>query len=418
MSNIKIKYISLLIISFSSLQAQVLPLDSVLANIEKGNPSLQVFGAKINALNSYAEGAKSWEAPKISSGFWMTPYNPNLWKTDSKTGLQGMGSYMISAEQMIPNGQKLKAKQDYMLSMSLEQSENKNYIKNQLFAEAKINYYEWIILKKKLAVLKENESVINLMIQSAEAHYSYNNEKVNTIYKAKARLAEIMSMILMVESEIQQKRIALNTLMNRNKNLVFETDTIYQIKNYENNIPDSISLFQRRSDLKGIDRSADILKLKQDIERVKSKPDFGVSYAHMFSFGQANVFSLMGTITVPIVPWASKEYKSNIKGIDYEIAELKWQKQNITNEVMGKLVGISVAIKSAKKQIKAYDESIIPALRNNLKTSQLAYEQNTENLFVVLDAWEALNMAKIEFFNKVNDLLKFQVEYERELEQK
>lgn len=418
MRNIKATCTVLLIVGWIlPLQAQVFPLDSVFVYIEKNNPMLQLYGAKIDALNSYSDGAKNWDPPKVGTGFWMTPYNPNLWKSDGQTDFQGMGSYMVSVEQMIPNRQKLKAKQHYMQAMSSAEIENRSYLKNQLFAEAKSNYYECIILKKKRGVLREGESIMNMMIQSAEAHYTYNKEKLNTIYKAKAQLASIQNSILMTENEIQQKGVALNTLMNRNKNFSFDVDTSYQIKNYEINRIDTAHLQQNRSDLKSIDRSAAILKFKQAMERVKNRPDFGLSYAHMFSFGQQpNVFTLMGTVTIPIAPWASKEYKANIRGIDFEIAELKWQKQAAINDITGKMNSISVAIKSAKQQLKIYNEHIIPALNNNLKTSQLAYEQNKEELFVVLDAWAALNMAKLESLNEMGELLKLQVNYERELE--
>src|SRR5437762_10584363 len=84
--------------------AQTLSLDSVLSKIEKNNPTLLMYSEKINALNQYAEGSRSWEAPVVGAGMWMSPYNNPL----------GMGSFMISIEQMIPNQQKLNAKEKYM----------------------------------------------------------------------------------------------------------------------------------------------------------------------------------------------------------------------------------------------------------------------------------------------------------------
>ena len=417
MLNIKPKKLLILLMSMPAfLHAQVLPLDSVLALIERNNSMIQMYDAKASALNTYAEGATAWEAPKIGTGFWMAPYNPNLWRVDPQTGAPGMGSYMISVEQMIPNNQKLKARQSYMQSMSGEQTETKNYIKNQLFAEAGKTYYEWVILKKKLAVQKESEALINIMIQSAEAHYAYNKEKLGTIYKAKAKLAELQSMVLMTENEIEQKIVFLNSLMNRDQNILFDVDTAYQVKNYV--MPDSALISQNRSDLKAIDRSIEILKYKQSLERLKSNPDFGVRYDHMFAFGNANQFNLMAMMTLPLAPWSAKEYKANAKAIDFEIEEMELQKQSILNETAGKLSSLLLAIENSKRQVKIYAESILPALHNNFKTSQLAYEQNTEDLFVMLDAWEALNMAKMEYFNNVGALLSLQVEYERELEQK
>jgi hypothetical protein len=55
-------------------------------------------------------------------------------------------------------------------------------------------------------------------------------------------------------------------------------------------------------------------------------------------------------------------------------------------------------------------------LQKNFKTTLLAYEQNTEELFMVLDAWQTLKMAQLEYFNQVQELLLKQVEYEKENE--
>ena len=71
-----------------------------------------------------------------------------------------------------------------------------------------------------------------------------------------------------------------------------------------------------------------------------------------------------------------------------------------------------------KKQLKLYDENIIPALRNNYKTMQLGYEQNTEELFMLYDAWETLYMTQLEYTELLNKLLQLQVTLERLMEKK
>ena len=69
-----------------------------------------------------------------------------------------------------------------------------------------------------------------------------------------------------------------------------------------------------------------------------------------------------------------------------------------------------------QKQIKLYEEKIIPALRNNYSSYQLAYEQNTEELFMLFDGWETLNMTQLEYLDQLRELLLMQVELERILE--
>src|ERR1700676_5013703 len=74
---------------------QKLTLDSIFSSIAYNNPQLKMYDAQIRSQDAAAEGARNWEAPQLSTGFWMTPYNPNLWKRQSN-GSTGMGQYMVS----------------------------------------------------------------------------------------------------------------------------------------------------------------------------------------------------------------------------------------------------------------------------------------------------------------------------------
>lgn len=146
---------SILFLSLSVIvNAQVLPLDSILNTIEKNNSELKVYDAKANAYDTYATGAKALDAPQVGAGFFMTPYNTQMWNADPSMYSRGMGSFMLSAQQMFMSPQKLNASEKYMKSMSGVENEMKNATRNQLFSMAKMNYYEWILLKRKLHILK------------------------------------------------------------------------------------------------------------------------------------------------------------------------------------------------------------------------------------------------------------------------
>jgi outer membrane protein TolC len=88
----------------------------------------------------------------------------------------------------------------------------------------------------------------------------------------------------------------------------------------------------------------------------------------------------------------------------------------MVNEYSGMAYGMVNEIILKKKQLKLYEENIIPALTNNYKTMQLGYEQNTEELFMLFDAWETLNMTQLEYINQLKELLLMQVQLERTLE--
>jgi outer membrane protein TolC len=414
----KLKFsIAVFLVSISLINAQVLPLDSITAKILSNNPELKMYNSQIKAMDTYAQGARAWEAPKIGAGFFMTPYRSSMWGADKAMGYNGMGNIMIQAEQMIPNPAKIKANENYMKAMSSVESSNKDFTQNSLIAEAKINYIEWVILKKKQNVLKTNESLINYIIKTSEIRYPYEQEKLNTIYKAKASLAEINAMQLMIENDIQQKKIELNRLMNRDKNSDFDIDTTITIKNYELEIIDTANIGSKRSDVKSIEKSIALNNYKQKYEWSKSKPDFSIQYGHMFAFGNnPNLFSLMGMVSIPIAPWSSKMYKSTHAGLAFQKQAYQNQKDYIINETAGRLASLKSKIQNKKSQLKIYEKSILPALEKNYKVTLLAYEQNTEDLFVVLDARQSLQMTQLEYYNQLQELLLLQVEYEKEIE--
>jgi outer membrane protein TolC len=353
-------------------------------------------------------------APQVETGFFMAPYNTKMWKADDMS--PGMGSYMIGVSQMIPNAKKQNAEYKYMSAMSSVEKENKNYTLNQLYALAKTNYYQWLILNKKAKVANDNLLLLNYMIKSMEIRYQYNMDKLSTYYKAKSQYNELESMIIMLQNDISQKRIMLNTLMSRDKNTVFEIEETFELKEYNTQLLDTTLISKNRSDINAITRAIEINQLRVEAEKSKLLPEFGIKYDHMFAFGQQpQQFSLMGMITIPM-PWSTKMNKANISSFQIKNESLNWQKQMILNETVGMISGMYTELSNLKKQYTISEKSIIPSLRKNYDTAVLAWQNNTGDLFVVLDAWEALNMAQMDALDKLLSILNTQVEIEKQLE--
>lgn len=417
MRNIK-KYIVIgcLLINATAMVAQTLSLDAVLNSIKTNNPQLKMYDADIQSMDAAAKGAKSWMPPQINTGLFMAPYDVKMWKADEMS--PGMGAYMVGFTQMIPNASKLKADANYMNAMSSVEAENKNYTINQLNALAKANYFQWLVLDKKIKIANDNLLLLEYMIKSMEIRYQYNMDKLPTYYKAKSQYSELQSMIVMLENNISQKRIVLNTLMARDKNTAFEINPTYTLNEFNLMVTDSTSLSQNRSDVQAIEKTMELNQLKIETEKSKLLPEFGVKYDHMFAFGdRPQQFSLMGMITIPM-PWSTKMDKATINSIKIKNESLEWQKQMILNEATGMISGMQTELVNLKKQYDIAEKSIIPALRRNYDTAILTWQNNTGDLFVVLDSWEALNMAQIDKLDKLQAILSTQVEIEKQLETK
>jgi len=208
--------------------------------------------------------------------------------------------------------------------------------------------------------------------------------------------------------------------MNRDKRTDFEIDSSdYRIKSYAGQLLDSTVFLENRSDLKAIDKNINLSYLKQDAEKAKLKPEFGIRYDHMFAWAQQPwQFSLMAMVRVPLTNASQKMVKANVTSLKWEAVSLSQQKQMLLNEATGMAYGMVKEMEVKKKQLKLYADNILPALQKNYQSVQLAYNQNTEELFMLYDAWETLNMAELEYTETLGQLLSMQAELEKILEKK
>ena len=94
----------------------------------------------------------------------------------------------------------------------------------------------------------------------------------------------------------------------------------------------------------------------------------------------------------------------------------KEQKASMANEFSGLAYQMQQNIGAKRKQVKLFEENIMPALQRNYESTQLAYGQNTSELFELFDAWETLNNTQIEYINQLQQLLSMQVDLEKLLE--
>ena len=401
-------------------QAQTpMTLPEILSTVEKNNPGLKMYEAEARAFTEEAKGAYSWMAPEAGAGLFMTPYNTKEIKADPAMMKEGMGFFMISAQQMFPNRKKQDAEAAWMRSMSTVETEKKKIAYNELAYTVKKSYYEWVVLLKKQAVLDEGSRILDFMIKSAEIRYKNGLGKISAYYKAKAALANIDNMKLMLENDLQQKRIMLNSLMYRKVDAELSIDTLYSWKDFPATVLDSAYLISRRSDIQALQRSMEVNNLQRSAELAKLKPEFGIRYDHMIGLStQPTQFTIMGMVKFPLAKWSSKMNKAKAESLVWQNESLKSQQQMILNEATGMAGSAKAELETKKKQMRLYETQIMPSLRKNFQTMELSYEQNTEQLFELFDAWDALNMTQLEYLDQMKAALLLQAELEKILELK
>ena len=412
--NILTVILGLLFITVNGQDTIQLSVQNVFTEIDRAYPQLQYYESKISSIRSLVEGAKAWMPPTVALALDRFPYQFSMIKEKTPDNQAGI---MLSVQQMIPNPTKLNAKRDYLASLENVQHNDVEWQKNILHFTARLYYYRRYTAEQKLKLVKEYRELLNLLIKTAKDKYAYNQSDLGTIFKAEASLSELANMETMLLSQIAESNIGLNTLMSRDVNTTFLIDTLLTPKDYSSDYLLALDSSQvLRNDILSIQSQIQSMKLNQRWMATGSKPDFGIQFTHGQMFGMDNQFSIMGMITIPIVPWSSKMYKSEVKSMSFEIEAM--QKEKSTMQLMARqMIREKITmLMYEKKQLDNYDKNVLPSYRRNLESNLLAYRQNTGNFFILLDAWNMLLMKELERIDKMGQVFTMQSEYEYQRE--
>jgi cobalt-zinc-cadmium efflux system outer membrane protein len=415
MYNIKIKIIAvgLLLPFFASSQQQpTLSLDSVLQRIDKNNLLLQSYALKAESFKHSAKAATAWMAPMVGVGTFMTPYPGQMIMDESDKG-----SLMLQLEQDIPNPVKTNANKRYIESKGKVENETRGVTLNLYKTQAKRLYFSWLVAQQKITVLEQNEKIMQTMKKIEEIRYPFNQSKLGSVYQTMAKLEENRNMIRMQEGEIARSRAWLNSLMNEKGNAEFKIDTSYQPVFILAASLDTGVLAKARNDIRKMDYSIQSMELNIDAMKKQSRPDFKVRFDHMSPLTKVmpKAFSIMGMVSIPIAPWSSKMYKSQVKGMEYEVQAMAKEKAAMLQETQGMLYGMQFEIQSMQKRIETMESKIIPTLQKTLDVNFLSYRENKMELPVVIDAWEALTMMQTNILDEKLKLYLMIADYEKEL---
>lgn len=404
----------LVLLPFSALaqQKEVLSLPDVLQKIDSNNILLRTYGLKAEGYKYSADAATAWMPPMVGLGSFMTPYPfQKIMEARDK------GSLMLRLEQEIPNGKKLQAKKRYIQSQGNVENANRAVTLNELKAQAKSQYFNWLVALEKVRIIQQNEKVLEMMKKIEEVRYPYNQSQLSTVYRAEASIEKNRNMLFMPQSEIAKAKAYLNALMNRPGNAELQIDTVYEPRFVAAAFYDTASLATQRKDVLRMNESIHAMQLNIEAMKLERKPSFRIQYDHMspLSSMMPQAFSVMGMVSIPIAPWSKKMYQSEIKSMRSNIQAMEQERAAMLQETQGMLYGMQAEIQTMQQRIQSIEEKVIPALQKTFDASFITYQENKLTLTVVLDNWDALNMMRLDVLDEKQKLYQMIVDYEKEL---
>lgn len=393
-------------------QQEVLSLDTILQRISNSNLLLQSYNLRAESYKHKADASTAWMAPMAGVGTFMTPY-PGQQVMEGRD----KGAIMFELEQEIPNPAKLKSKKEYIESQGDVENATRGVTLNNFKAEAKNAYFSWLIAQKRIAVLQQNSRIMETMKKIEKLRYPYNQSELGGIYRADAKIEENINMIRMQEGIISRSRALLNGLMNQPGNHAFKIDSAYEVSLAIEPVIDTSSLAGRRLDILKMDKGIKSMQLNITAIKAEAKPDFKIRFGHMspLSTMMPKAFSVMGMVSIPIAPWSSKMYKSDVKAMQYEIEAMQKERGAMLQESQGMLYGMRADINTMQERINSMEQRIIPSLQKTMDAYFMNYQENKVELPRVIDSWEDVTMMLMNVLDEKLKLFQMIVNYEKEL---
>ena len=388
----------------------VFSLDTVLNRIAANNLMLQSFAYKADSYREAAAGANAWMAPMIGAGTFMTPYPGQKVMDNDK------GQLMLQLEQSIPNRAKQKAKEAWLISRSQAELAGRDVTWNDFRATAKNLYSSWQTALKKIDVLRKNEALLLMMKKIEEVRLPYNQSLLGNIYKAEAAVEENRNRIIMEEGTISEAMAMLNGMMNRQATLPFQVDTTFELV-FTPVLVDTFDLASSRKDIYRMDENIRSMFSGINAMELERKPEFRIRFDHMSPLGgmMPQAFSIMGMVSIPIAPWSSGMYKSEIRSMRSTIRSMELERGAMLQESMGRIYGMMEQIRRMQKKLLGMKENVLPALQRSMDVNLIGYQENRLGLITVIDSWEALTMMQLQVLEEEYELSKMIISYEKEL---
>ncbi len=413
MQNIRKLFWLILLIPFStSAQNEVLTLQEIFQKIDSNNILLKTYALKAESYKYRADAATAWMPPMAGVGTFMTPYPFQDVMED-----RDKGSLMLRLEQEIPNRSKLQARKKYIESQGNIENATRDITLNDFKAQAKRQYFNWLIALQKITIIQKNESVLEMMKKIEEVRYPYNQSQLSMVFRAEAEIEKNRNMLTMPEAEIAKAKAYLNALMNREGNTDFVIDTSYEPGFIPVALYDTASLATQRKDVLRMNESIRSMQYNIESMKMERKPDFKIQFDHMspLSSMMPQAFGVMGMISIPIAPWSKKMYQSGIRSMQYYIEAMEQERSAMLQETQGMLYGMQAEIETMQRRIKAMEDKVIPALQKTFDASFLTYQENKLSITELISNWEALNMMQIDLLDEKQKFYQMIVDYEKEL---
>ena len=373
------------------------PLSQLLSEAEANNPQISAADHGARAARQMAPQVTTLPDPKFTyQQFSVGSPKPFAGYTNSDFAYIGVG-----ASQELPFPGKLRARGEVAEREADTKQAEIEIAKTGIADAVKADYLQLAYLQQTLGILRQNETVLDQLIQDATAHYQVGQGMQQDVLQAQANRTKIVKEITMHHQLMGQVQAHLKGLLNRDQgspDIVTEDLIEIPLKRTSDEL---LAVVRQNNPQIQVDASS-IRKQDAQLASAKreGKPDFTVGYMYqntdrkyrdyyMFTFDVR--FPRRKRVNAEVAEATEKRAESQ-QTLD---AHLQQQLAEVKEEY--------VKATSDEELLKEYREGLIPQSDAAYRATLSAYGSNREQFIHVLSYFTDLLNLKLEYAETLVD---------------
>jgi outer membrane protein, heavy metal efflux system len=373
------------------------PLSQLLAEAGANNPQISVADHGARAARQMAPQMTTLPDPKFTyQQLSVGSPKPFAGYTNSDFAYIGIG-----ASQELPYPGKLRARGDVAERDADTKQAEVEVTKTSIADAVKADYLQLAYLQQTLGILRQNESVLDQLIQDATAHYQVGQGIQQDVLQAQVNRTKIVKEITMHHQLMGQTQAHLKGLLSRDQgspDVVTEEliDTPFQ-----RTADELLAMIRQNNPLIQVDASS-IRKQDAQLASAKreGKPDFEVGYIYQNTDRKyRDYYTFTFDVRFP--------RKTRVNAEIAEATERRSESQQTLNShLQQQLAEVQegyVKATSDEELLKEYREGLVPQSDAAYRATLSAYASNREPFIHVLSYFTDLLSLKLEYAQTLVD---------------
>jgi cobalt-zinc-cadmium efflux system outer membrane protein len=367
------------------------PLSQLLAEAEVNNPQISAANYGVRAARQMAPQVTTLPDPKFTyQQLSVGSPKPFAGYTNSDFAYIGVG-----ASQELPYPGKLRARGAVAERDADTKQAEIEVIKTSIADAVKADYLQLAYLQQTLGILRQNEAVLDQLVQDATAHYQVGQGMQQDVLQAQVERTKIVREITMHHQQMGQVQAHLKGLLNRGQgspDVVTEDLTETPLKRTSDEL---LAVVRQNNPQIQVDASS-IRKQDAQLASAKreGKPDFEVGYMYQNTDRKYRDY-YMFTFDVRLP--RKKRVNAEIAEAAEKHAESQLTLDAHLQQQLAEVQQGYVKATSDEELLKEYREGLIPQSDAAYRATLSAYASNREQFLHVLSYFTDVLNLKLEY---------------------